>query len=778
MRGIIHGKPLLLLILSALILCAPKDACATVGDDRFAMSGWAGWSKFDEVGSCWWLNWGMSLSPTYANDNYPYVRMYWRTKAGQYTDETIQNWARTAKSLYGPGVTVWWTASNEPNDRGQANQTPAEFAAGYYQYYKNLKIGDPTCKVLGPGILNWTFQSDSVWKKGKEWYEEFRQIWANDPVYSAYSMSIQGNPYPPMDGFNMHTYDLRGIQGTPWQGPPDWKYLRDETLACYADIQTYPETRNLKIWNTEYGSLRCLNITEAADTLGPICLWFRQQPFMARWFFFILKTSDGSWQQTVLLDANNNINALGRAHFALSTMGDEEVYNLPYNAAYDSGTAYTRSGCIYTTKFVEDYNLGLNVYPIQGYSYNAGEMRGRTYFAGRRIKRLTFNYRMTCNPVLYQIEVDVPGHNSVWSSGQNTGDQWADIDLTPYNTDRVSIALYCKATNTYTDPTGTAIAKITNITMWLYPRPSTPIVNDNGPFTTSTTSLSASWSCESPKSPVVEYQYSVSTSTGTQIVPWTSAQQNTSVNLTGLSLSLNTKYVWYVKAKSADGVWSEVGNSPGITVVSATGTPGEIKNNPTGTLVGFSGIVTANPSSITRAIFVEAPDRSSAIRVYQTSGVPNPEVGSIVHVVGTLTETGGERIIGSPTVTIDGMASEPLEPLYLTNKTVGGQALNSYTPGITYGFGPYNIALLVQTTGKVLAVDTVSKIFFIDDGSAVPNGDQQGVAVSYANATTTITPPSEGQNVIVTGLSAIRNYAGSRYPLIRLRGQSDLVVVE
>jgi hypothetical protein len=753
---------------------------ATVGDSRFAVSTevMPGWNKLDEVGACWWLNWDKSLDPAYANDNYPYVRMYWRTKAGQYSDETIQNWARTARALYGPNVTIWWTASNEPNDRGQANQTPAEFAAGYYQYYKNLKIGDPTCKVLGPGILNWTFQSDSVWMKGKDWYEEFRQVWANNPVYAAYSMSIQGNPYPPMDAFNLHTYDLRGLQGTPWQGPPDWKYLRDETLACYADLQQYPETQNLKIWITEYGSLRTANMTETADTLGPICLWFRQQPFIERWFFFILRSRTGAWPNMLLLDINNNITPLGKAHWALSTMGDEEVYNLPFNAEYNSGTAYTRPGYTYTTKFAENYTLGLNIYPQQGQTYNAGEMRGRTYVVDRRIKRLTFNYRMTCNPSLYQIEVDIPGHPAIWISGSNTGDQWADIDLSSYNTDRVSIGLYCTTTNTYSDATGSATAKVTNITLWLYPKPSTPVVDDHGPFTTNTNSLSASWTCDSPKSPIVEYQYSISTASGTEIIPWTSAQQNTSVTVSGLSLSLGTKYIWSVRAKTADGVWSDVGTSRGITVVSATGTPGEIKNNPTGTLVGFSGIVTANANNITRAIFVEAPDRSSAIRVYQNTGVPNPDIGSIVHVVGKLAEISGERVIGNTSLTIVGSAPEPIKPIFLPNKAIGGGALNPYTPGITNGYGPYNIALLVQTSGKVLYVDPVSKLFFIDDGSDVPNGDRRGVAVSYDVVSGTITPPSVGQNVIVTGLSAIRNYGGNRYPLIRLRSQSDITIVE
>lgn len=455
---------LLLAILLILIVCS--SAWGTIGDPRFAMSGWRGFAKFDEVGSCWFLNWGRSTSATYANDNYPYVRMYWRTKAGEFTDATIQSWAATAKSRYSPGVTVYWTASNEPNDRGQANQTPAEFAAGYYQYHKNLKIGDPTCKVLGPGILDWTFQSDSVWKKGKEWYEEFRQVWANDPVYSAYSMALQGNPYPPMDGFNMHTYDLRGIQGTPYEGPPTWQYLRDQALAAYADIQTYPETAGLKIWNTEYGLLRGSSLTDSADTLGGIGLWFRQQPWMERWFFFIIATSDGSWTNTVLLDVSNNINALGKAHYTLSTMGDAEVYNMPFNSGYNTGFSYIRPGSVYTLAYNEDYTLGLNFYLKNSQSYSVGDMRGRTYTTQRRIKRVTFNYRFTCDPALFQLEVDIPGQGKVWSSGSNTLDQWADIDFSAYDVNEVSFGLHCITANAYSNVPANARCQINNITLW------------------------------------------------------------------------------------------------------------------------------------------------------------------------------------------------------------------------------------------------------------------------------------------------------------------------
>lgn len=455
-------------ILLTLLFTSIAPGNATVGDPRFAMSGGCSplWGKYDEIGSTWFLNWGMSLSTSYVNSNYPYVRMYWRTTANEYTDAQIQSWASTARLLYGPGVPIWWTASNEPNDRGQANQTPTAFAAGYYQYYRNLKIGDPDCKVLGPGMLNWTFLSDSVWQKGKDWYEAFRQVWASNPTYSAYSMAIQGNPYPPMDAFNMHTYDLRGIQGTPWAGPADWKYLRDETLACYSSLQTYPETMNLKIWNTEYGALRVGTLTDSADTLGGIGLWFRQQAFMERWFFFIAYTGDSSWQQTVLFDNSGHITSLGKTHYTLSTMGNAEVYNLPFNAAYNSGTTYTRPGGTYTTNLTESYDYGLTLYPNQGAQLTAGQMRGRTYSTPRRVRRVTFNYYMSCDPSCYQIEMDIPGHTGVWTSASSTSNQWADIDLSAYNVTDVSLGLYCKVNNVYSGTTGVSKAQISNITLW------------------------------------------------------------------------------------------------------------------------------------------------------------------------------------------------------------------------------------------------------------------------------------------------------------------------
>jgi endo-1,4-beta-D-glucanase Y len=100
--------------------------------------------------------------------------------------------------------------------------------------------------------------------------------------------------------------------------------------------------------------------------------------------------------------------------------------------------------------------------------------------------------------------------------------------------------------------------------------PSTPVIVDDGTYTTSTTELHAKWSCSDPQSFVTEFQYTISTdpndaNTG-KIINWTSAGTNTEVNVTGLSLKEGTTYYIHVEAKNGAGLWSEIGHSDGIIV--------------------------------------------------------------------------------------------------------------------------------------------------------------------------------------------------------------------
>jgi hypothetical protein len=457
---------------AVILLCSSLSYAEARIDSRFAVCGGRPGDQrlLDLVGANWHLNWHPDLAIRFTDPDYSFVRMYWRTTAGEYTDEEIQAWARNTREKLGPDATIVWLASNEPNVRGQANQTPEEFAPGYYQYHKNIKIGDPDALVLGPGLMDWTFKSSTVFMTGKEWYEEFREIWANIPEYAEYSMSIQSNPYPPMDGFNIHTYDVRGIDGTPWV-EPDWRYLKSETLACYADLQTYPETQGLKIWNTEYGSLRAQSITESADTLAGIGLWFREQPFMERWFFFILRVVDDTWQNTILVNNDGTINALGKAHYALSTMGDAEIFNIPYHGDYSDGVEYVRPGTKRIVNMPIKYGVGIKFQEEHNRQYGAGTL-GLTYTMEKPIKRVTFNYRIVRFLPFYQLELDIPGDPGVWSSidvvgdgwGEIEVDEWVDIDLSEYDTNELSIVLRCTADHSVFG--APAFIQVTNITFW------------------------------------------------------------------------------------------------------------------------------------------------------------------------------------------------------------------------------------------------------------------------------------------------------------------------
>jgi hypothetical protein len=98
--------------------------------------------------------------------------------------------------------------------------------------------------------------------------------------------------------------------------------------------------------------------------------------------------------------------------------------------------------------------------------------------------------------------------------------------------------------------------------------PTTPIVADDGEYTSSTTWLHATWSSSDPESGITEYQYAIGTSSGgTDVVDWTSVSTATGVTKTGLSLTQGTTYYFAVKAKNGQGLWSEVGVSDGITVI-------------------------------------------------------------------------------------------------------------------------------------------------------------------------------------------------------------------
>ena len=95
--------------------------------------------------------------------------------------------------------------------------------------------------------------------------------------------------------------------------------------------------------------------------------------------------------------------------------------------------------------------------------------------------------------------------------------------------------------------------------------PSTPVVTDDGVYTTDGTQLHVTWTSSDNDSGIAEYQYAVGTSPGAaDVVGWESAATATEITHTGLSLTPGTAYYISVKAGNGAGLWSEVGSSDGI----------------------------------------------------------------------------------------------------------------------------------------------------------------------------------------------------------------------
>lgn len=97
--------------------------------------------------------------------------------------------------------------------------------------------------------------------------------------------------------------------------------------------------------------------------------------------------------------------------------------------------------------------------------------------------------------------------------------------------------------------------------------PSTPLVTDDGEYTTAAVQLYAMWSAQDAQTRIIEYQYAIGTqSGGADIVGWTSCGTETEITRAGLTLTQGVTYYISVQAKNAAGSWSETGTSDGITV--------------------------------------------------------------------------------------------------------------------------------------------------------------------------------------------------------------------
>lgn len=150
--------------------------------------------------------------------------------------------------------------------------------------------------------------------------------------------------------------------------------------------------------------------------------------------------------------------------------------------------------------------------------------------------------------------------------------------------------------------------------------PTTPIVTDDGEFTTSTTTLHASWSSSDPDSGIKQYKYAIGARKGwTGVRRWTSVGLNTEVIASSLKLKSGKTYYFSVKAQNGAGKWSNTGFSNGIKVIPLETIPpqGSIKiNNDT--------FYTNSPEVILSILAEDNPDGSGLDKMRFSNDINSP----------------------------------------------------------------------------------------------------------------------------------------------------------
>ncbi|MCE5197954.1 MAG: choice-of-anchor Q domain-containing protein [Armatimonadota bacterium] len=141
--------------------------------------------------------------------------------------------------------------------------------------------------------------------------------------------------------------------------------------------------------------------------------------------------------------------------------------------------------------------------------------------------------------------------------------------------------------------------------------------------------------------------------------------------------------------------------------------------------------------------YIEDTNRAAGIHV-----VGAAPTASSVTIGGVLSSASGERRITLPTIISTGSAT--VQPLYMSNKSIGGAA-TGYAPGIVGTTGVNNVGLLVKTSGTVTSAS--GNIFYINDGSNIV--DTEGTLGIRIDTGGLCSAPLVGKQVTVTGISSV-----------------------
>ncbi|MDH7480800.1 MAG: hypothetical protein QHH26_02340 [Armatimonadota bacterium] len=188
-----------------------------------------------------------------------------------------------------------------------------------------------------------------------------------------------------------------------------------------------------------------------------------------------------------------------------------------------------------------------------------------------------------------------------------------------------------------------------------------------------------------------------------------------------------------------------------VSPLTGTTPVGEVKRQPTGTVVALAGKVVS--AVFAGEVYIQEENRSSGICVRTTAS--SVSEGDRVAVIGTLGIENNDCFIDNARI-YKMSAGLPPKPLGMPNSRVGNSA------------GLSNAGLLITTWGRVTS--TGDGYFFLNDGSL----DGLGLKVRCAG----LTSPAEGQYVIVTGIASFEQEEGKGIiAIIKVRRQGDILVI-
>lgn len=284
------------------------------------------------MGALWYYDYGPTANAVdFPGKDIRRLYGYWKPLLTR-SAEQIQEDARLARAQVDPKVkNVWWYIANEPNLPGQADLLPEDFAKIYHHYHKNLKLGDPNCKIIGPAIVYWGW-SHLGRHDGKAWYETFRNTWLGNDQLKAYSESVlgSGKTYPPFDAFNLHIYHYRVND------------MKNDFARMYNDLQKYPESKKKKIWITEIGNLY-LPASEWISEVPKLVDWINTDNRIQKAFWFTAhndQMGEHFWGTTTLLNNDGSLTQLGDI-FKRKILGDGTP-PVQYPVVYNNREFYGR----------------------------------------------------------------------------------------------------------------------------------------------------------------------------------------------------------------------------------------------------------------------------------------------------------------------------------------------------------------------------------------------------------------------------------------------------